>query len=134
MIENENTNNVTGRPWAGYIVTGLVAAFLLMDGVVKFIQPAGIEENVLPLGYTMEQMIPVGVILLVCLATYLIPQTAVLGAILLTGYLGGAVATHFRIGSPLFTHMLFPVYIGILVWLGLFLREPRLRSIVPFRR
>ena len=130
------TGNEIGRkrPWAGYIVTGLVAAFLLMDSVVKFIQPAGIEENVLPLGYTMEQMIPVGVILLVCLATYLIPQTAVLGAILLTGYLGGAVATHFRIGSPLFTHMLFPVYIGILVWLGLFLREPRLRSIVPFRR
>ncbi|MBX3288508.1 MAG: DoxX family protein [Acidobacteria bacterium] len=134
MTENENTNNGTRRPWAGYIVTGLVAAFLLMDSVVKFIQPAGIEENVLPLGYTMEQMIPVGIILLVGLAIYLIPQTSVLGAILLTGYLGGAVATHFRVGSPLFTHMLFPVYIGILVWLGLFLREPRLRSIVPFRR
>ncbi len=130
------TGNEIGRkrPWAGYIVTGLVAAFLLMDGVIKFIMPPGTETAVLPLGYSLDQMIPVGVILLTCLAVYLIPQTSVLGAILLTGYLGGAVATHFRVGSPLFTHMLFPVYIGILVWLGLFLREPRLRSLIPFRR
>ena len=134
MTDIEDFSTKTGRPWAGYIVTGLVTAFLLMDAVVKFIQPAGIEENVLPLGYTMEQMIPVGIILLVCLVIYLIPQTSILGAILLTGYLGGAVATHFRVGSPLFSHTLFPVYIGVLVWLGIFLREPRLRSIIPFRR
>ncbi|MBX3243400.1 MAG: DoxX family protein [Acidobacteria bacterium] len=134
MTDIEDFSTKTGRPWAGYIVTGLVTAFLLMDAVVKFIQPAGIEENVLPLGYTMEQMIPVGIILLICLVIYLIPQTSILGAILLTGYLGGAVATHFRVGSPLFSHTLFPVYIGVLVWLGIFLREPRLRSIIPFRR
>lgn len=134
MTESENTAPKVSKPWAGYIITGIVTAFLLMDAVVKFIQPSGIEENVLPLGYTMEQMIPVGIVLLACLIIYLIPQTAVLGAILLTGYLGGAVATHFRVGSPVFSHLLFPVYIGILVWIGIFLREPRLRSLFPFRR
>lgn len=132
--ENRPTSETAvKRPWAGFIITGLVAAFLLMDAVVKFIQPAGIEENVLPLGYTMQQMVPVGIILLCCLAIYLIPQTAVLGAILLTGYLGGAVATHLRIGSPLFSSTLFPIYIGIFVWLGIFLRDKRLRELIPFR-
>lgn len=130
----DTPNTTTKRPWAGYIITGLVAAFLLMDAVIKFVMPAGAETAVLPLGYTLDQMIPVGIVLLVCTAVYLIPQTAVFGAILLTGYLGGAVATHFRVGSPLFSSTLFPIYMGILVWLGIYLREPRLRALVPFRK
>jgi hypothetical protein len=81
-----------------------------------------------------SQIITIGVILLVCTILYLIPQTAVLGAILLTGYLGGAVATNFRVQAPLFSNVLFPVYLGIFVWLGLYLRDARIRELLPFRR
>jgi hypothetical protein len=87
-----------------------------------------------PLGFPGADMARgLGAVLLVCTVLYMVPQTAVLGAILLTGYLGGAVATHMRVGSPLFTHVLFGVYLGILLWGGLYLRDARLRALIPIR-
>ena len=85
-------------------------------------------------GIRQSAVFVIGIIELVCLALYVIPQTSVLGAILFTGYLGGAIATHVRIGSPLFTHILFPIYVAVLIWGGLYAREPRLRALLPVRR
>ena len=120
--------------WAGWICTILPGAFLILDSVLKFVQPVEVVEQTVLLGYEPDVLIPLGITLLISTILYLIPQTAVLGAILLTGYLGGAVATHVRIDHPLFTHTLFPVYLGILIWLGLYLRDPRLRDLVPLRQ
>lgn len=125
--------NGSKRPWAGYIVSGLPALFLLMDAVMKFVQPAEVVRTTTELGYPASTILPLGVVLLVCTILYLIPRTSVLGAILLVGYLGGAVATNYRLSKPLFTHVLFPVYLGILLWLGLYLRDRRLRDLVPLR-
>jgi hypothetical protein len=122
------------RPWAGYILSGLPALFLLIDAVGKFVKPPAVVEGTQQLGYTESVILPLGIILLASTVIYLIPRTSILGAILLTGYLGGAVATHVRVGSPLFSHILFPVYLGVLIWLGLYLRENRLRLLVPLRK
>ncbi len=121
------------RPWAGYILSGLPILFLLFDAVGKFVKPAPVVEGTVALGYSESVIVPLGIVLLVSTILYMIPQTAVLGAILLTGYLGGAVATHVRVGSPLPTHILFPVYLGIMLWLGLYLRDHRLRELLPLR-
>lgn len=128
-----NEPTTTKRPWAGYIITALPALFLLMDAVMKFVKPAPVVETTVGLGYPEHLIVPMGAILLICLVLYLIPKTAVLGAVLLTGYLGGAVATNFRVESPVFTHTLFPVYVGIFIWLGLYLRDERIRRLLPFR-
>lgn len=120
------------RPWAGYIISALPVLFLLMDAIGKFVRPEAVVSGTVELGYPETVILPLGVILLACVALYVIPRTAVLGAILLTGYLGGAVATHVRIGNPMFTHVLFPVYIGIFLWLGLYLRSRKLRELIPF--
>ena len=120
------------RPWAGYVISALPVLFLLMDAVGKFVQPEQVVSGTVELGYRQSVILPLGVLLLACVVLYVVPRTAVLGAILLTGYLGGAVATHVRIGNPLFTHVLFPVYIGILLWLGLYLRSRKLRELIPF--
>jgi hypothetical protein len=108
--------------------------FLLVDAIGKFVKPAPVVDGTLALGYPENVILPLGIILLISTLLYLIPQTSVLGAILITGYLGGAVATHVRIGNPLLTHTLFPVYLGVLIWLGLYLRDVRLRALVPLRR
>jgi hypothetical protein len=129
----DNTMTNAKRPWAGYIVSGLPALMLLADALGKFVKPAPVVEGTTQLGYSESVILPLGIILLVSTVLYLIPRTAVLGAILLTGYLGGAVATHLRVGSPLPTHTLFPIYLGILIWLGLYLRDRRLRELVPLR-
>jgi hypothetical protein len=121
------------RPWAGYIVSALPTLFLLMDAVVKLIKPAVAVEATVELGYSEGIVVPLGIVLLICTVLYIVPKTSILGAILLTGYLGGAVATHARISNPVFTHTLFPVYLGILLWLGLFLRDERVRRLIPFR-
>ena len=131
---NKMETNKTRRPWAGYIVSGLPVLFLLMDAVGKFVKPQAVIDGTLELGYQESVIVPLGIILLICIILYLVPQTAVLGAILLTGYLGGAVATHVRIGNPLFTHILFPTYLGIMIWGGLVLRDPHLRALLPLRR
>lgn len=104
-----------------------------MDSVGKFVKPEPVVTGTVELGYSESVILPLGIVLLICTILYVIPQTAILGAILLTGYLGGAVATHVRVGSPLFTHTLFPVYLGVFIWLGLYLRDKRLRGIVPLR-
>jgi hypothetical protein len=104
-----------------------------MDAVGKFVKPAPVVEGTLALGYPEAVILPLGVILLLSTILYIIPKTSVLGAILLTGYLGGAVATHVRVGSPLATHTLFPIYLGVMLWLGIYLRDKRLRALVPLR-
>jgi hypothetical protein len=118
---------------AGTVLTTLVALFLTFDTVMKVLRLAPAVEGTTALGYPVDRVFPIGIIELVCLVLYLIPHTAVLGAIMLSGYLGGAIATHVRIGSPLLSHTLFPIYVASLIWGGLYLREPRLRNLVPFR-
>ena len=121
------------RSWAGIVISAIPTLFLLMDAVGKFVKPEAVVTGTVELGYPETVILPLGIVLLICTILYAIPKTSVLGAILLTGYLGGAIATHVRIGSPLFTHMLFPVYLGIMIWLGLYLRDIRLRELVPLR-
>jgi hypothetical protein len=120
--------------WTGFVLSGLVIAFLVMDCVMKLMQLDIVKSTILDLGWAEDTALPLGVTLLICTVLYALPQTAVLGAVLLTAYLGGAVATHVRIGSPLFSHVLFGVYLGLFVWGGLWLREPRLRALFPLRR
>lgn len=121
----------TARFRTGWAVSGLIAAFMLFDVVGKFAKPAGVMEAFQRTGWPIELSVPIGAILLACTIVYLIPRTAVLGAILCTGYLGGAVAANLRLENPLFTHTLFPVYFGVLIWIALWLREPRLRTLFP---
>src|SRR6187401_279203 len=121
------------RRIAAAVLTTLVSLFLTFDTVIKVLKLAPAMDGTTALGYPADRVFPIGIIELVCLALYLIPQTAVLGAILLTGYLGGAIATHVRVGSPLLSHTLFPIYVAVMIWGGLFLRESRLRDLVPFR-
>ena len=122
------------RLWTGRIMSALPALFLLVDGVGKLVKPAAVVQGTVQLGYPESVLLGLGIVLLSCTVLYVIPRTAVLGAILLTGYLGGAVATHVRVGSPLFSHILFPVYLAVLLWGGLYLRDGRLRALIPLRR
>ena len=115
-------------------MTAVPALFLIMDAVGKLLKPRPVVEGTVQLGYSEGVLLGLGIVLLVCTILYLVPRTAILGAILLTGYLGGAIATHVRVGNPLFSHVLFPVYVAVLLWGGLFLREPRLRELIPFRK
>lgn len=119
--------------WVGRVLSGLATLFLLFDGVMKFfmdkLPPEALEAGA-ALQWPIELMPTVGTILLICLAFYLIPRTSILGAILLTGYLGGAVASHIRVSNPLFTHILFPIYVAIFLWLGLYLRDRRVKAIL----
>jgi len=118
--------------WAGCIMSGLPVLFLLVDGVMKLVKPALVVEGTLRYGFSESVIMPLGILLIACTIIYVIPRTAVLGAILLTGYLGGAVAMHVRFGDPWFP-ILFPVFIGALVWGGLYLRDGRLRALMPLR-
>ena len=120
--------------WIGRVLSALAILFLLFDAIVKLLQFQVAVEGTTQLGYPASVVFGIGVVEIVCLALYVIPQTSVLGAILFTGYLGGAIATHVRIGSPLFTHVLFPIYVAALLWGGLYAREDRLRSLIPIRR
>lgn len=120
--------------WAGRIISGLVVAFLVFDGVTKVLKVAPVMEASARIGFPANLIVVTGTILLVCTAIYVIPRTSILGAILLTGYLGGAVVTNLRAGTPLFSESLFPVYFGILVWAGIYLRDASLRALIPIRR
>jgi DoxX-like family len=122
------------RRIAGYVLTAFVALFLTFDTVLKVLRLAPAVQGTTELGYPAGTVLWIGMIELVCLALYLVPRTSVLGALLLTGYLGGAIATHVRVGSPLVSHTLFPIYVALMVWGGLYLREPRLRELLPLRR
>jgi len=135
MESDSQTTSVSNKAlWAGRIVSALPVLFLLMDGVMKLFKPAVVVDATVKLGYTETTIVPLGIVLLACTILYVAPLTSVLGAILLTGYLGGAVATHTRVGDPLFSHVLFPTYLGTLIWLGLYLRDARLRALVPLRQ
>jgi hypothetical protein len=119
--------------WAGRAISALVVLFLVFDSLIKFVKPAPVVTAFAHLGLPESTAVGIGILLLACTALYAIPRTSILGAILLTGYLGGAVATHLRVGDPLFSHVLFPTYVGALVWLGLYLRDSRLRALIPLR-
>ena len=118
--------------WAGRIIGGLPALFLIVDAVMKLIKPAPVVEATVKLGYSESVILPLGVVLLISTVLYLVPRTAVLGAILLTAYLGGAVATHVRAGEGLFP-IIFPIVFGVLLWLGLWLRDKHLQKLTPLR-
>ena len=119
--------------WMGYGMSAAAVLFLLMDGVMKALQLAPAMKATTDLGYPTRVVSGIGLVELACVALYAIPSTSVLGAVLLTGYLGGAVATNVRVGSPLLTHTLFPVYVAVLIWGGLLLRDDRLRALFPLR-
>ena len=120
--------------WAGRILSGLVVAFLALDGAMKLIPLDIVVQTSQELGIPVYLARTLGVLTLAGTVLYAIPRTSVLGAILLTGYLGGAIYTHVRAGSPLLTHTFFGVYLGLLVWGGLWLREERLRALIPLAR
>ncbi|HEX7241795.1 MAG TPA: DoxX family protein [Longimicrobiaceae bacterium] len=122
-----------GKLRTGRALSTLVVLFLLMDSGVKLVQAAPAVEATAQLGYPGSTVLPLGLLLLACTVLYVVPRTAVLGAVLLTGYLGGAVASHVRVENPLFSHTLFPVYLGVLLWGGLDLRDARVRALLPLR-
>jgi hypothetical protein len=124
----------TSTSWmlrTGYAFSGLVILFMLLDVMMKLLRLPIVLETTLQLGWPAESALPLGVLLLACTALFAFPRTSMLGAVLLTGYPGGAVATHARIGSPLLGHTLFGVDLGVLMWAGLYLRDPRVRSLLP---
>jgi hypothetical protein len=133
-IEDTRHRNTRVATRLGITFTTLAALFLTMDTVMKVLRLGPAVEGTVALGYPVNTVLGIGIAELVCLALYLTPRTSVLGALLLTGYLGGATATHVRIASPLFTHILFPTYVALFVWGGLYLRDSRLQDLVPFRR
>jgi DoxX-like protein len=118
--------------WIGRIMSFLPALFLILDAVMKFVKPAFVVEANIQLGYGENVIVPLAAVLLVSTILYLIPRTAVLGAILLTGYLGGAVATHVRVGGGAFP-IVFAIVFGVLLWGGLYLRDPRVSALIPLR-
>jgi hypothetical protein len=122
--------------WLGRVLSGLVIVFLMFDGAIKLVPWPIVTETMDRMGYGSDDalMRGLGAITIVCTVLYAIPPTSILGAILLTGYLGGAIASHLRIGSPLFTHTLFGLYLGLMLWGGLWLRNRNLRRLIPFRR
>lgn len=119
--------------WAGRVMSGIALLFLTWDASMKLLMVAPAVEGTQALGYPVSVLFGLGVTQAIGLVVYLIPRTSVLGAVLWTGYLGGAVATHVRLEQPLFTHILFPTYVAILLWGGLWFREPRLRGLLPVK-
>jgi hypothetical protein len=117
--------------WTGRVLTALVVAFMLFDSIIKLIMIAPVAESFAQLGYPESVARPIGIIELAITILYVVPRTSVLGAILLTGVMGGAIASHLRVGDPVFTHLLFGLYLGALAWGGLYLRDARLRSVIP---
>jgi hypothetical protein len=116
--------------WTGRVMSALPALMLLMDGIMKLVKPEFVVEATVKLGYPQEVIVPLGVVLSACAVLYLIPRTCGFGAILLTGYLGGAVASHVRAGDPAYT-VAFPIVFAALLWGGLVLRDNRLRALLP---
>jgi DoxX-like family len=122
--------------WSGRLLSGLVIVFLLFDGAIKLVPWPVVTETMDRMGYGSSETLArsLGLITIVCTVLYAVPPTSILGAILLTGYLGGAIASHVRIGSPLFSHVLFGFYLGLMLWGGLWLRRNSLRAVLPFSR
>ena len=123
------------RLWTGRIMSGLVILFMLFDAIIKLLPPSEeVKAAIDQLGYAEHHILIIGVSALISIILYIIPRTSVLGAVLLTAHFGGAVATHIRVDNPLFSHTLFPIYIGILMWGGLWLRDLRLQNLLPLKR
>lgn len=130
-----NTKSISKRRlWTARTMSGLVILFMLFDSIFKFIQPVEVVNGALELGYGEHHIIIMGVLGLLSILLYSFPRTSVLGAILLTGYWGGAVATHIRLDNPLFSHVLFPVYLAILAWGGIWLVNDQLRNLFPLKK
>jgi hypothetical protein len=126
---------MTGK-WSyriGVILTVIPVLFLAFDSAIKVLDFQFVRDSWAQLGYPVEVGVGIGIVELVCLTLYVIPRTSALGAVLLTGYLGGAIATHVRIGNPWVSHVLFPTYVAAMLWGGLFLRDPRVRQLLPLR-
>ncbi|MES0193845.1 DoxX family protein [Mesorhizobium sp. LSJC264A00] len=126
----------SGALWTGRVLSDLIILFMIFDGVIKLPPLDVVTQTMVPLGWPADVNVArtLGIIGLISTALYALPRTSVLGAILLTGYLGGAIATNMRVGSPLFSHTLFSVYLGIILWGGLYLRDPSVRALIPFSR
>ena len=120
--------------WAGRVLTGLAVLFLVFDATIKLVGVREAVEGTVQLGYAPHHLPIIGLIEIACLVVYLVPRTAPLGAVLWTGYFGGAIATHLRLDNPLFTHVLFPIYVAALVWGGLYLRDARVRALLGAAR
>jgi hypothetical protein len=134
VSETQHPTAISKRAlWAGRVISALPVLFLLMDGIMKLVKPAVVVETTVKLGYPETVILPLGVVLFICTVLKVIPRTSVLGAILLTSYMGGAVATHVRVGESLFS-IVFPIIFGVLIWGGLWLRDERLRALIPLRR
>ena len=131
-VETQAPTQSKARPYTGYALTALFALFMLMDVGMKFTHAAPVVEANTQLGFPLHLVPAIGVLALVLLALYLIPRTSTLGAVLFTGYLGGAIALQLRVDNPLFSNILFPIYIALFLWGGLWLRDPVLRAIFPF--
>jgi hypothetical protein len=123
-----------GRVWAGRVISGFVVLFLLFDSALKLVKAAPAVQGTVQLGYPASSILGIGLVLLASVIMYAIPRTAAVGAVLLTGYLGGAIATQVRVGNPLFSHVLFPVYVAVMIWGGLYLRDGRVRALIAGRR
>ena len=128
----------TSRPsntalWIGRIMSGLVVAFMLLDGAMKLVPLDVVVTTSEQMGIPGSLARTLGIIGLICSVLYAVPRTSVLGAILLSGYLGGAMASHLRLGDPILTHTLYGLYLGLLAWGGLYLRDARLRALIPLR-
>jgi hypothetical protein len=134
MSATPTTQQSSGTIWTGRILSGIAVLFLLFDGTIHILRPAPVVEAFTRLGYPLATSLALGVIELACVVLYLIPRTSVFGAILLTGYLGGAIATQLRVLAPLFSTLLFPIYVALFLWGGIYLRDERLRALIPFRR
>lgn len=116
--------------WAGRILTGLAALLFLVDSVMKLLQLGPVMQGTAEIGFPSRSVFPLGLILLIATLLYIYRRTAFWGALILTGYLGGAVAVHVRLGNPVFTHLLSPIYVAIIVWAGLYFRDERVRTLV----
>jgi hypothetical protein len=123
-----------GRLWTARIMGGLVIAFMLMDSIFKFIPNEQVTAGSLELGFQAHHIPVMGTLGLLSILLFIIPRTQVLGAVLLTGYFGGVIATHLRLDNPLFSHILFPVYLAVLAWGSLWLKNERLRKLFPIRK
>jgi hypothetical protein len=136
-MDTEHADRITGvskgRLWTGRILSGVLASLLALDALAKFARPEPVVKGTVELGFPESSILPLGAVLLASVLLYVLPRTKIVGAILLTAYLGGAVATHVRVGNPLYSHVLFPVYVGALLWVGLTLRDRRLEALL-FRR
>jgi DoxX-like family len=131
LVETNQTSNAVH--WIGRVMSGLVIAFMLLDGAVKVVPLDVVVTTSEQMGIPGSLARTLGILGLICTVLYAIPRTSIIGAILLTGYLGGAIASHLRLGDPIFTHTLFGLYLGLLAWGGLYLRDDRLRALIPLR-